>query len=54
MRRFLKINRDLRLTDFPLMRGPFTRSDGPNNKFMSRHECFLVNEGWDYHFSGSM
>ena len=53
MRRFSEVIENLELKDLPLLRGSFTWSGGVNNQSFSRLDCFLVNEEWDCHFSGS-
>ena len=54
MRRISEVIEDLELKDLPLLGGPFTWSGGVNNQLLSRLDPFLVNEGWDCCFSGSM
>ena len=53
MRRFSDVIENLQLKDLPLIVSPFTWSGGVNNQFFSRIDRFLVNEEWDYRFSGS-
>ena len=53
MRRFIDVIEDLQLKDLPLFGGPFTWSGGVNNQSFSRLDRFLVNEEWDFRFSGS-
>ena len=51
MHRFVEVIVDLEVRDIPLQGGPFTWSEGSNNRVMSRIDRFLVFGDWESNFN---
>ena len=54
MRRFLEVVEEFELRDLPLQGGLFTWCGGINNRSKSRIDRFLISEGWEAHFQGTI